>query len=368
MALRDLFRRPASGLGEQARIRLMRFGTPSQRLDVVRAWANEGIPHHLLRALEDDSPGIRRTAARGLGWCGEAKHVPILQDVFTSERTDTVRVAICGALIRCGVPWETQFEQLRVVSAQTVQTVRGARCPGRVTHHGPKELELELCYEVGRIKPGPAMTRSEVLRHLGPVESLNINSKQFAELLFPLAAQQSESFDTWLLQVEKRAQRTARYAMITAMGLNGSPAFVKWLQGTLTTNVVSPAVGFRQRTISAIALGGIGLKTSVPVLLRAYETEKRDYEGTPGSGLGIQLPVRAFIIWALGELGDARALPVLTSLLDNKEGSALSGFDLPAMGAILKIGSPALESLQALRPTEPTAVANVQEMIRNIKA
>ena len=345
----------------------MRLGTPVQRLSVVRAWADEGEHHHLLRALEDESPGIRRTAARGLGWHGDDAYLPVLSDAFSRERTDTVRVALCGALIRCGVDWEVQFEALRVVSSQTVETVRGARCPGKVTHHGPKELTLELCYEIGRVKPGPAMTRSEVLSQIGPVESLNINSKQFAELLFPIAAQQSEKFDTWLLGVEKRAQRTARYAMITAMGLNGSPSFVKWLHGALTTNVVSPAVGFRQRTLSAIALGGIGLKTSVPYLLRAYETEKREYEGTPGSGLGIQLPVRMFIVWALGELGDTRALPVLLSLLDNKEGSALGGFDLPAMGAILKIGKRALADLNAIRTDDATVTANVQVMIRAIQ-
>jgi HEAT repeat protein len=366
MALRDLFRRPASGLGEQARMRLMRFGTPSQRVDVVRAWANDGASHHLLRALQDRSPAIRRAAARGLGWHGDEGHIDVLQDGFAKERTDTVRVALCGALIRCGVPWEVQFEALRSVSAETIETVRGPRCPGKVTHHGPKEQELELCYEIGRVKPGPSMTRAEVLEHIGPAEKLNVNSKQFAALLFPLASQQPPGFETWLLQVEKDAQRTARYAMITAMGFNGSPAFVKWLHGALTTNVVSPAVGFRQRTISAIALGAVGLKTSTPILLRGYETEKRDYEGTPGSGLGIQLPVRAFIVWALGELSDVRALPTLVLLLDNEEGNALSGFDLPAMGAISKMGLPALSDLRAVHSSNPIVKANVKVLIRVI--
>jgi hypothetical protein len=44
----------------------------------------------------------------------------------------------------------------------------------------------------------------------------------------------------------------------------------------------------------------------------------------------------------------------------------LSGFDLPAMGAISKMGRPALSELRAVHSSNPIVKANVQELIRVI--
>ena len=68
-------------------------------------------------------------------------------------------------------------------------------------------------------------------------------------------------------------------------------------------------------------------------------------KGRPGAGLGIQFPVRSNLLWGLGELQAPRAARELTTYLSNMHGSALGGFHLPAMGALYKLGAPAVPEL-----------------------
>tara|TARA_B110000495_G_C22769754_1_gene450501 strand:- start:330 stop:683 length:354 start_codon:yes stop_codon:yes gene_type:complete len=64
--------------------------------------------------------------------------------------------------------------------------------------------------------------------------------------------------------------------------------------------------------------------------------EALDQEGRPGAGLGIQRPVRRYLLAALGEL--QCSADVLAQYLGNTHGSAEGGFYLPAMDALWKVG------------------------------
>jgi hypothetical protein len=91
--------------------------------------------------------------------------------------------------------------------------------------------------------------------------------------------------------------------------------------------------------------------------VRALDDEAHDWEGRPGAGLGVQFPVRTNLLWALGEIGDASAIPTLLPYLGDVSGSALGGFFLPAMDALWKIGSPAIPALTAFLARAPEVAA-----------
>jgi HEAT repeat protein len=92
--------------------------------------------------------------------------------------------------------------------------------------------------------------------------------------------------------------------------------------------------------------------------------EAIDHEGRPGAGLGIQYPVRTNIIWALGEIQDPRAIPALVALLGDDAGSALGGFYLAAMDALVKIGGAATPALERLaRSSKGKASANASGIL-----
>jgi HEAT repeat protein len=74
------------------------------------------------------------------------------------------------------------------------------------------------------------------------------------------------------------------------------------------------------------------------VLVRALEDEALEYEGRPGAGLGIQIPVRSALLYALGEAGSEPCRGLLLGYLGNTSGSVLGGFYLPAMDALIKFG------------------------------
>jgi len=69
------------------------------------------------------------------------------------------------------------------------------------------------------------------------------------------------------------------------------------------------------------------------------EDEALEYEGRPGAGLGIQIPVRSALLYALGEAGSEAHRELLLTYLGNTSGSVLGGFYLPAMDALIKLGS-----------------------------
>ena len=64
------------------------------------------------------------------------------------------------------------------------------------------------------------------------------------------------------------------------------------------------------------ALGQLGLPEAAPWLRAALQAERLDHEGRPGAGMGVQFPVRAPLLLALGMLQDVDAVHVLVDHLD----------------------------------------------------
>jgi HEAT repeat protein len=115
-------------------------------------------------------------------------------------------------------------------------------------------------------------------------------------------------------------------------------------------------------------LGRLGLVAATRWLLRALSDEAHDHEGRPGAGLGIQYPVRADILWALGEIADPAAVPVLVGYLGDVQGSALGGFRLPAMEALRKVGPPAIPALQRAAAGPEVVAAHAVAVLRALNA
>jgi HEAT repeat protein len=74
-------------------------------------------------------------------------------------------------------------------------------------------------------------------------------------------------------------------------------------------------------------------------MVRALEDEALEYEGRPGAGLGIQIPVRSVLLYALGEAGAHDQIGLLIRYLSNTHGSVMGGFYLPAMDALVKLNA-----------------------------
>jgi HEAT repeat protein len=155
-----------------------------------------------------------------------------------------------------------------------------------------------------------------------------------------------------LLELEEVLGKRERNSWLLALGRTGDPRCLPVLTATLQRMAVDPARGFAERRLSALGLGRMGLPSLGSVLLRAYRRE-REEEGHPGAGLGVQYPVRAVLVWALGECQVSSATSLLCSLLDERSGTAFGGLYLPAMGALLKLGEAARPELE--RVTGPGA-------------
>ncbi len=164
-----------------------------------------------------------------------------------------------------------------------------------------------------------------------------------------------------LLAARTTAGRRGDHTILEAMGVHGDPRSTAALQGALHARDIDPARGFIQRRLAADGLGRLGLAQGERLLLRALDDERTDFEGRPGAGLGIQYPVRANLLWALGELGSTRSIPTLIGYLGNSTGSAFGGFYLPAMDALVRIGAAARPALQrAAQGAHPEAAANAR--------
>jgi HEAT repeat protein len=133
--------------------------------------------------------------------------------------------------------------------------------------------------------------------------------------------------------------RRMRHTAATALGLGGDPRGYDLLLPVLVAIDVDPAHGFTGRATAATALGWLGLPRAGRVLVRAMRDEALDHEGRPGAGLGIQRPVRASMLAALGEIGAPEWADLIAGYLGNTSGSAHGGFYLQAMDALIKLGA-----------------------------
>ncbi len=154
------------------------------------------------------------------------------------------------------------------------------------------------------------------------------------------------------------AGKRGQNSLLLALGRHGDPRALPLLQDNLVRMDVDPGRGFAWRRLSALAIGRIGDPSAAPTLRRALEIEALEHEGRPGAGLGVQFPVRAVLLWALGELQVPESAPLLAGYLEHTSGSALGGFHLPAMGALYKLGP-------AARPVLEAVVASGAEQARS---
>ena len=137
--------------------------------------------------------------------------------------------------------------------------------------------------------------------------------------------------------------------MLDAFGLHGDPRWLPALSKAIRDVRAGPGRGFAWRRLSAVSLGRIGSPEAAKAVVQALTTEAREFEGKPGAGLGIQYPVRSLLLWALGEIGADHTAPMLADYLGDISGTAMGGFYLPAMGALLKFPASACRATLTAR-------------------
>ena len=299
--------------------RILAGGSDEDRVRALRALVARGWGGALGPLVRDPVPAIRREAVLGLGLRGQPEGLAAL---LTREPTWTVRAAVAVALGRCDIP--------AVAEPAAVRTRDGERHPDRA---------LGLGVGLGDAEQALHAMEARVLWPRVP------DDRQALEALGAVCA---ASEVPRLLALDEILGKRERNSWLLALGRSGDPRCVPVLTASLQRMAVDPARGFAERRLSALGLGRMGLPSLGPVLLRAYRREG-DEEGHPGAGLGVQYPVRAVLVWAMGECQVASAAGLLCSLLDERSGTAFGGLYLPAMGALLKLGETARPELERVR-------------------
>ncbi len=315
----------------------------------------------LLPLLAAPSAALRRAAARALGNLGDAAALRALTDAAGADRTEEGRLALAVARVRCGASAPAVAEELVAFDRRTLRTLGGPRAPAAVTG-GPPLVE-RLWQALG--EPDVPRPRAALLAERRAAVTRGAASARAAEAVQALACLGHPADLATLEALFRSAGRRGEHALLVALGLTGDPRAAPALRDALRATDVDPGRGFAQRRIAATGLGRLGLRRSGPWLLRALEDEVADYEGRPGAGLGIQYPVRTNLLWALGEVGAPEAVPALVAHLADTHGSALGGFYLPAMDALVKLGPTALPALRetAARAAETTAAHAVAALL-----
>ena len=276
----------------------------------------------------EQTPGFRRHAARIAGNLGGERAERLLEEMGRRERVESVvaEVAIAAAKLN-----------RRELAEEIIDRHLSTAVPG-----GER-----------RLASATGVTREGLLSRLDD-EAYLVASKGRGSALNELLGKPSRG----------ESQRSLRLH-----GVVGDPRSIKPLTRTLAELGGDPGGGYARRRLSARSLGMIGLPTAIAPLLRALNRERQEFEGKPGAGMGVQYPVRNDIIQALGELQAVEAIPQLLELLDEREVSPRGGMHLPAMAALLKIGPPAIEALEAhARESMGRARANAEATAAAIRS
>jgi hypothetical protein len=320
---------------DEAGLRAMFSGGPPRlRIAAALALARRGVVDSAW--LADSVPGVRRMAARGLGWRGRERGA--LEDAFGTEGTDTVRVALGAALLRCGATAS------RVLGGLGPISVDGG---ARASIPGVPPMRVALWWELGRIDEGPPPDRDAALE-AGRVRLEDGDAGPWVPAIAALAPD-------WLLgrlpKLEASAGRREDHALLDAIGWLGDPRARPRLITALERMDIDPGRHYAERRVAAQALGRIGDPSVTAMISAALEREALEFEGRPGAGLGVQAPVRAVLLWALGELQSGGDL--LAGYLGDSGGAALG---IAAAEALRKHGM-AVEDLLLARLDGPEAAA-----------
>lgn len=317
---------------DEAALRGMLARAPS-RLRIAAALALARLGRSEARYLADPVPGVRRMTARGLGWA--ARERGAMEDAFVREPTETVKVALGASLLRCGAP-----------ESAVLGGLRPAPLPLRPSIPGLPSMRVAVWWELGRIDPGPPPSRDEVLSR--GRQRLEEDPRQWLPAIASLGP-------PWLLGLLPRweavAGRREDHALLDAIGWLGDPRARPRLITALERMDIDPGRHGAERRIAAQALGRLGDPASVGDLAAAIEREAVEFEGRPGAGLGVQAPVRAVLLWALGELQSGGE--ILAEYLGESGGAGLGA---AAMDALRKHGM-VVEDLLVARSEGPSGPA-----------
>jgi HEAT repeat protein len=303
---------------------VLRRGASRDRIAAARHLGQ--APAFVRGWLADPVPGVRREAARALGRGGDRADELRLARRLVDEQTDAVRFELALALVARGAEPGPVRAALGERQARTLHTADGPRSPlGAV---GPEATTVEWRFDRALApRPDDLLARAHA-RDVSVAE---------------------------LVEMAHGPARRSRHAAVEALGVLGDPDAVPALAATLEDVDSDPGFGFQSRRTAAFALARIGDPSTLPMLARALEREALEHEGRPGSGLGIQAPVRAALLYAIGEIGNPAGARVLAPYLAHTHGSALGGLHLPAMGALVKLGG-AREAEALLDGPEQAAV------------
>lgn len=338
-------------LGEPARLdgpglaRGVRRGSELHAVACVRWLGERAEPEAtaLLGSLLDDPrASVRRAAAWALAWRDDPRAAPAFAALWDRDRSEETRLAVAVGLARAGDA--AARARLLAWEERRLATIAGPRAPAAVTGAGSAVERFDLALGDRR------QLLAERRRALADGDRAG---------LLALAVLRHPADAAPIHALVQTSGRRLEHAIWMALGWAGAVERAEVLREQLRATDVDPGRGFAQRRVVATALGRLGLRVALPWLLRALEDEVHDHEGRPGAGLGIQYPVRTNLLWALGETGDAAAVPVLLRHLGDRHGSALGGFYLPAMDALSKIPAavPALEAAAASADDEVAAHA-----------
>lgn len=341
--------------------KVLSSGTERRRLHAAVLLAERPEPQALAalrERLDDPMPGVRRLAAGALGRRGDAGDDASLEVRLLTEPCTSVALALAAALATRGRPLGSLVEVLGRRASRPLMTARGERSPEEAAGFTSTRLAIDLLAAVaggaelpqaGGWDDLPRPPREALRRELRARledDPASPSGRRAAEVLGALG--HPDDLDV-LLEARARGGRRTDHAVLEALGRLGHPGALPLLVGCLDELDVDPGRAFAHRRVAAVALGRVGCPDVAPDLVSAIDRERRVHEGTPGAGLGIQYPVRTVYLWALGELQAERAAPLLAGHLGSMT-SALGGFHLPAMGALVKLGA------AAIRPTLDVAL------------
>jgi HEAT repeat protein len=249
---------------------------------------------------------------------------------------------------RAGQSADSVRSELEAFDRRQLRTAFGPRSPAQALSVPPLAARFALfCKDT-------ASPRPEALARLRrAVADDPVSPEPWLRLA---ALRDPQDFDL-LMRARDRAGRRGDHALIDALGAHGDPRALGVLRDALHARDVDPGRGFTQRRLAADGIGRLGLAAGAPLLSAALRDERADFEGRPGAGLGVQYPVRANLLWALGELGAGSAVPDLVHHLGDSTGSAFGGFYLPAMDALWRVGAPARPALERAARTAPEVAA-----------
>jgi len=342
MALRDYMLGNVDRLDGEGLARGARRGSEPYAVRCVRALGErdeDAAAEFLPTLLADPRTAMRVATANALGHLGRARSAAALVAALLVERSEEGRLSMAVAATRCGAPASEQRAALATFDSRVVATGGGPRAPSTVNGAGTLADRFDIaCPDQDR-----RAIRQARKRDAKPDPNDEASRRGWMELA---ALRHPDDFDS-MKSLLQSAGRRGEHALLAALGLHGDPRALPFLLHGLSATDVDPGRGFAQRRVCATALGRLALCAAVPSLLRALENEAADYEGRPGAGLGIQYPVRTNLLWALGEIGDRRAIPALVAHLGDEHGSPMGGFYLTAMDALAKLGPAAHSALRA---------------------